>query len=301
MKPLLNTLFVTTQGAYLAREGLTVAVSVDRETRARVPIHTLQSILCFGVVSCSPFLLQLASEHGVSVSFCTEYGRFIARMQGPISGNVTLRRSQYRTTDDASRAASIARAIVCAKIANCRTVLLRAGREAEDLARKELFDMATGRLSRIQSLLDSAEDLDTIRGMEGDAASTYFRAFDALVVASKQSFFFHGRSRRPPMDNLNALLSFLYTLLANDTASALETVGLDPQVGFLHRERPGRPSLALDLMEEMRPVLADRLAITLINRKQVTAAGFRTTETGGVTMNDSTRKEVLAQWQARKQ
>lgn len=301
MKPLLNTLFITTQGAYLAREGLTVAVSVDRETRARVPIHTLQSIVCFGVVSCSPFLLQLAAEYGVSVAFCTEYGRFIARMQGPISGNVVLRRSQYRASGDPAATAVIARAIVCAKIANCRTVLLRAGREADDPPRQEIFATAAARLSRIQTMLDSAPDLDTIRGMEGDAASTYFTAFDALVVVSKESFFFRGRSRRPPMDNLNALLSFLYTLLANDTVSALESVGLDPQMGFLHRERPGRPSLALDLMEEMRPVLADRLAITLINRRQVTPSGFRTSETGGVIMNDETRKEVLAQWQARKQ
>jgi CRISPR-associated protein Cas1 len=301
MKPLLNTLFVTTQGAYLAREGLTVAVSVEHETRVRIPIHTLQSIVCFGIVSCSPFLLQLASEHGVSVTFCTEHGRFIARMQGPVSGNVLLRRAQYRATDDAALAAGIARAVVLAKIANCRTVLLRAGRETDVQAREQQFGTAVGRLHRIQTQVETATDLDMIRGMEGDAASTYFSAFDHLIVTSKESFFFRGRSRRPPLDNLNALLSFLYTLLANDTAAALDAVGLDPQVGFLHRERPGRPSLALDLMEELRPVLADRLAATLINRRQVTAEGFHTGESGGVIMNEATRKEVLAQWQIRKQ
>jgi len=301
MKPLLNTLFVTTQGAYLAREGLTVAVSVEHETLACIPIHTLHSIVCFGVVSCSPFLLQLASEHGVTVAFCTEHGRFIARMQGPVSGNVLLRRAQYRATDDAVLASGIARAVVLAKIANCRTVLLRAARESKNQAINQDFDTAASRLRRIQAQTETAPDLDLIRGMEGDAASTYFSAFDHLIVADKENFFFRGRTRRPPLDNLNALLSFLYTLLANDTAAALDAVGLDPQVGFLHRERPGRPSLALDLMEELRPVLADRLAVTLVNRRQVTADGFRTTESGGVIMSDETRKEVLTQWQLRKQ
>jgi CRISPR-associated protein Cas1 len=301
MKPLLNTLFVTTQGAYLAREGLTVAVSVEHETLARIPIHTLHSIVCFGVVSCSPFLLQLASEHNVTVSFCTEHGRFIARMQGPISGNVLLRRAQYRATDDIVLASGIARAVVLAKIANCRTVLLRASRESESQEHEQQFAAAASRLRRIQTQTETSPDLDMIRGMEGDAASTYFSAFDPLIVSDKENFYFRGRSRRPPQDNLNALLSFLYTLLANDTAAALDAVGLDPQVGFLHRERPGRPSLALDLMEELRPVLADRLALTLINRRQVTADGFRTTESGGVTMNDETRKTVLTQWQLRKQ
>lgn len=301
MKPLLNTLYVTTQGAYLAREGLTVAVSVEHETLARIPIHTLQGIVCFGVVSCSPFLLQLASEYGVSVAFCSEHGRFLARMQGPVSGNVLLRRAQYRATDDAVLASGIARAVVLAKIANCRTVLLRAGRETGIEAHEQQLDAAAGRLRRIQTQTETAGDLDMLRGMEGDAASTYFSAFDHLIVTSKEEFFFRGRSRRPPLDNLNALLSFLYTLLANDTSAALDSVGLDPQVGFLHRERPGRPSLALDLMEELRPVLADRLAVTLVNRRQVTADGFHTAESGGVIMSDATRKEVLTQWQLRKQ
>jgi CRISPR-associated protein Cas1 len=211
MKPLLNTLFVTTQGAYLAREGLTVAVSVEHETLARIPIHTLHSIVCFGVVSCSPFLLQLASEHGVSVAFCTDRGRFIARMQGPVSGNVLLRRAQYRTTDSAVLASGIARAVVLAKIANCRTVLLRAARETGISAHKQQFETAVGRLRRIQIQAETVTDLDMIRGMEGDAASTYFSVFDHLIVTSKEDFYFRGRSRRPPLDNLRSAVLSLYT------------------------------------------------------------------------------------------
>lgn len=300
MKPLLNTLFITTQGAYLSREGLTVSVSVDSETRTRIPIHTLNSIVCFGVVSCSPFLLQLAAEHGVSVAFCTLHGRFIARMQGPISGNVLLRRRQYTASDDAALAADISRAIVSSKIANGRVALLRASRASTNYTHITDLDFAALRLRRILDQIESARDLDLIRGMEGDAASTYFSVFDHLVLFGKGDFFFRGRSRRPPLDNLNALLSFLYTLLANDTVAALECVGLDPQVGFLHRDRPGRPSLALDLMEELRAVLADRLALSLINLRQVTAKDFRTTESGGVIMDDAARKIVLTQWQLRK-
>jgi CRISP-associated protein Cas1 len=300
MKPLLNTLFVTTQGAYLSREGLTVAVLVDEQTRTRIPIHTLSGIVCFGVVSCSPFLLQLAAEHGVSVAFCTVHGRFIGRMQGPVSGNVLLRRRQYEVSEHARLGAKVACSVVSAKLANSRAVLLRASRDSENAAHKADLDFAARRLRRILDELEGSHELDLIRGMEGDAASTYFSAFDHLVLADKERFFFRGRSRRPPLDNLNALLSFLYTLLANDTVAALESVGLDPQVGFLHRDRPGRPSLALDLMEELRAVLADRLALSLINLRQIASTGFRTTESGGVVMDDATRKQVLIQWQLRK-
>lgn len=300
MKPLLNTLFVTTQGAYLSREGLTVAVSVDEETRVRVPIHTLNSIVCFGIVSCSPFLLQLAVDNDVTIAFCTVHGRFIARMQGPISGNVLLRRRQYAVSEDATLSAELARSIISAKIANGRVALQRASRASTNDAHIAELDFAALRLRRILDSFEGANDLDLIRGMEGDAASTYFGVFDHLVLADKENFFFCGRSRRPPLDNLNALLSFLYTLLANDTVAALECVGLDPQVGFLHRDRPGRPSLALDLMEELRAIFADRLALSLINLRQVNAKGFRTTESGGVVMDDATRKIVLTQWQLRK-
>lgn len=275
MRALLNTLFITTPGAYLSRERDTIAVQVDHETRVRIPIHTLEGIICFGQVSCTPFLLELAAENGVAVTFCRENGRFMARMQGPVSGNVLLRRRQYQASDDCAVSAAIAKSIVIAKVANSRVVLLRAARERADKDVIRALEFAGMRLSRIQDAVASEDNLDIFRGHEGDAAETYFSVFNYLVVAAKDAFFFERRTRRPPLDNLNALLSFLYTLLAHDVVAALESVGLDAQVGFLHRDRPGRPSLALDLMEELRPVLADSLALSLVNRRQITGAGFR--------------------------
>lgn len=303
MKQLLNTLYVTTQGAYLAKDGDTVAVRVHvdgaQETKLRVPIHTLGSIVCFGQVSCSPFLMNLCAESAVGLAFLTEHGRFLARVQGPVSGNVLLRREQYRWADNEPRAAQVARPVILGKIANCRTVLLRASRERTEPAPE--LDAAILRLGRLLESSASAESLDQIRGHEGDAARVYFSVFDHVIAASKESFFFHERSRRPPLDNMNALLSFIYTLLTHDVAAALESVGLDPAVGFLHRDRPGRPSLALDLVEELRPVIADRLALSLVNRRQIQAGGFRRTESGGIAMDDATRKEVLIAYQKRKQ
>lgn len=301
MRHLLNTLYVTTQGAYLARDGETVAVRVEHETRLRVPLHTLGGIVCFGQVSCSPPLMQLCAERGVRISFLSENGRFWARVEGPVSGNVLLRREQYRWSDDLGQSAEIARAVVTAKIANQRTVLLRALRDHPEMAAGSEVKAAGDELGRTLAVLQKPHSLDSVRGMEGDAARRYFGVFDHLIVARKEEFFFQERSRRPPLDNMNALLSFLYTLLVHDIRSALETVGLDPAVGFLHRDRPGRPSLALDLMEELRPVLADRLALSLVNRQQVKGKGFKATETGAVVMDDETRKEVLVAYQKRKQ
>ncbi|MGI8961772.1 MAG: type I-C CRISPR-associated endonuclease Cas1c [Bryobacteraceae bacterium] len=289
------------QGAWLARDGETVAVRLEQETKIRVPIQTLTGIVCFGQVSCSSFLMGLCAENGVGLSFLTENGRFLAKVQGPVSGNVLLRRQQYRLTDDADAAASIAQAIVAAKVSNCRTVLLRAARERGESEAAAVLDKAALRLRRILEEFVVPRELDRVRGHEGDAARTYFEVFGHLILQGKNDFFFHGRSRRPPLDNMNALLSFLYTLLTHDTVSALECVGLDPAVGYLHRERPGRPSLALDLVEELRPVLADRLALSLVNRQQISAAGFRRLETGAVVMDDETRKTVLVAWQKRKQ
>ncbi len=274
---------------------------MEQETRLRVPVHTLNGIVCFGQVSCSPFLMGLCAERGVAISFLTEHGRFLAKVQGPVSGNVLLRRQQYRITDEPLGTASIARAIVLAKVSNCRTVLLRAARERTEAEFAPALEAAALRLRRILDELSLQDSVDRIRGHEGDAARTYFDVFDHLILAAKEHFFFHARSRRPPLDNMNALLSFLYTLLTHDVVSALETVGLDPAVGYLHRERPGRPSLALDFVEELRPVLADRLALTLVNRQQISEAGFRRLETGAVTMDDDTRKSVLVAWQKRKQ
>lgn len=300
MKRLLNTLFVTTQGAYLYREGETVCVRVEKETRLRVPIHTLAGIVCFGQVSCSPPLIGLCGERNVLISFHSEHGRFLGRVQGPVSGNVLLRREQYRRADDLQAAAAIARNIVAAKAANCRTVLLRALRDHANATDTQALTQAAAVLGRIASTLQQEMTLDTVRGQEGDAAQAYFRVFDHLIVAQKDDFQFRERSRRPPLDSMNALLSFLYVLLAHDVTAALESVGLDPAVGFLHRDRPGRPSLALDLMEEFRPVLADRAALTLVNLQQVKGSGFTRTETGAVVMDDKTRKQVLVSWQKRK-
>lgn len=301
MRHLLNTLYVTTQNAYLARDGETVAVRVEHETRLRVPLHTLGGIICFGLVSCSPPLMQLCAERGVRISFLSEYGKFWARVEGPVSGNVLLRREQYRWSDDPEKSAGIARAVVIAKVANCRTVLLRVLRDHPEIAGGQEVKVAGEYLGRSLSLLQKPLTLDSVRGIEGDTARQYFSVFDHLILAQKDEFSFKERTRRPPLDNMNALLSFLYTLLAHDVRSALETVGLDPAVGFLHRDRPGRPSLALDLMEELRPVLADRLALSLVNRQQIKGKGFKTTETGAVTMDDETRKELLVAYQKRKQ
>ncbi len=300
MKKLLNTLFVTTQGSYLARKGDTVLVNVERETKLRVPIHNLGSIVCFGNVGSSPFLMGLCGEHNVTLSFLTENGRFLARVKGPVSGNVLLRREQYRRADDLGASALIAKAVVTAKIANCRVVIQRALRDRPALQHTNLPKVAT---DLQQSLLDLQEqdDLDSIRGVEGNAANTYFGVFDHLISTNKDAFFFKQRNRRPPLDNVNALLSFLYTLLVHDVTSALEAVGLDPAVGYLHRDRPGRASLALDLMEELRAYFADRLALSLINRQQVNPKGFSQQETGAVIMDDATRKIVLVAWQKRKQ
>jgi CRISP-associated protein Cas1 len=301
MKKHLNTLFVTTQGAYLAKEGETIVVKVDREVRLRLPVHTIGGIVCFGNVSCSPFLMGFCAENGVGISFLSEHGRFLARVQGPVSGNVLLRREQYRRADDQKASADVARSVLTGKIANSRTVLQRALRDHADKMAADRVGLAVKRLNNYLETLNEDQPLDALRGCEGDAAHIYFGVFDHLIVAQKEAFSFQERNRRPPLDSVNALLSFIYTLLVHDIRSALETVGLDPAVGFLHRDRPGRPSLALDLMEEFRPFLADRLALSLINLRQVQEKGFDKTESGAVLMTDDTRKTLLVAYQERKQ
>lgn len=301
MKKLLNTLYVTSQGAYLNKEGETITVNVEREVRLRLPIHTLAGVVCFGNVMMSPFLMGFCAERGVRISFLTEYGKFLARIEGPVSGNVLLRREQYRWADDPDKSTEIARAVVMAKVANCRTSLQRVLRDHSDIDGGTAVKIAVNAHESSLSMLMKTTVLDSVRGVEGDAARQYFSVFDHLIVAQKEDFFFRERSRRPPLDKMNALLSFLYTLLMHDVRSALETVGLDPGVGFLHRDRPGRPGLALDMMEELRPVLADRLALSLVNRLQIKGKGFTTTETGAVKMDDGTRKELLVAYQKRKQ
>ena len=300
MKKHLNTLFVTTQGAYLAKDGETVAVRIDGEVALRVPLHTLGAIACFGNVGCSPFLMGFCGERNVGLSFLTENGRFLARVQGPVSGNVLLRREQYRRADDPVFSARIAAACVLGKVANCRTVLLRARRDHADRVDTDALQLATDRLSASIRRLQDDLDLDAVRGIEGDAARVYFEAFDHLIVRDKDHFFMRGRSRRPPLDRVNCLLSFLYTLVLHDLRSALESVGLDPAVGYLHRDRPGRAGLALDLMEEFRP-MADRLALSLVNLGQLQAGDFVFSDGGAVRMSDAARKTLLVAYQKRKQ
>jgi len=299
----LNTLFVQTQGAYLKKEGDAVVVRVAQKTALRVPLHQLDGIATFGRVSASPFLLGACAEAGVRVSMLTTHGRFLAAVVGFAPGNVLLRREQYRRADDHDASLAVARPIVAAKIANLRTVLLRASRDHAH--RVDAGDPTTPALTARRMALDAdaamrSTSLDQLRGIEGESSAAYFRAFNHLITADHDAFRFTQRSRRPPMDPINALLSFLYTLLAHDYRSACEAAGLDAATGFLHRDRPGRPSLALDLMEALRPVLADRLALSLINRQQVRPTGFTTTESGGVIMDDATRKTVLVAYQKRK-
>lgn len=301
MKRLLNTLYVLTPFSYLAKENDQVVIKVDRETRDSFPIHILENIVCMGQVSCSPALMGLCAERGVGLAFVTEQGRFLARVQGSVSGNVLLRRAQYRMADDASFKARLAARFVVAKIANTRTLLLRAHRENPDAEGVHAVHSASVHLSDALGSLKEECSIESVRGKEGDAARMYFSVFDHLIIMDKQNFFFRGRSRRPPMDSVNAMLSFLYTLLAHDCVSALESVGLDPAVGFLHADRPGRPSLALDLMEEIRSVIVDRIVLSLINRRQVKASGFEQGDAGGVTMNEATRKTLLTSYQERKQ
>lgn len=296
-----NTVYVTTQGAFLGTKDETLVVRIEKVKRLQVPLQNLESIVCFGRVSCSPMLVARCAERGIGISLLTERGRFLARIQGPISGNVLLRRAQYRRADDPTKTAALARSFVAAKIASSRALLMRGARDHADGASAARLRECAELLTRHIPQLQGNADLECVRGIEGEAASAYFSVFNDLIVAQNDTFSFQGRTRRPPLDNVNALLSFVYTLVTHDAASALEAVGLDPQVGFLHRDRPGRPGLALDLVEEFRAFLADRLVLSLINRRQVQAAGFVKTETGGIVMDDATRKTVLVAYQERKQ
>lgn len=300
MRKLLNVLYVTSPDGYLARDGQNVVVRVAEEEKARVPIHILESIVCFNYVGASPGVMSLCAESGVALCFLTESGKFLARVSGPTTGNVLLRRQQYRLADDVDRCAEVVKNIITTKIANSRNVLRRTLRDHGDTVNSQRLQQAVEELDETLRLVVDNRDLDTLRGMEGRAARVYFSVFDELVLNSDPAFRFESRTRRPPRDRVNALLSFVYALLRHDVQSALETVGLDPYVGFLHRDRPGRPSLALDLMEELRPYLADRLVLSLINRKQVTPRGFVVSESEGVRMTDETRKVVLGAWQQRK-
>ncbi|NOQ21289.1 MAG: type I-C CRISPR-associated endonuclease Cas1 [Candidatus Aegiribacteria sp.] len=301
MKKHLNTLYITTQNAYLHKEGQSVVVKVEKENKLRIPIHTLDGIICFGAVSMSPYLMYHCAENNVAVSFLSEYGKFLARIQGPVSGNVLLRREQYRIADMPEASADIARYFLMGKIANSRTVIRRALRDHADKSDARTLGNAESRLTEYLRRLEKPAPIEYLRGIEGEAASSYFAAFPQLITIKEEAFTYTGRNRRPPLDPINALLSFVYTLLVHDCRSALEGVGLDPCVGYLHTDRPGRPSLALDLMEEFRAFLADRLVLSLINRRQIKASDFQDSMGGAVIMKDEARKKLLISWQKRKQ
>lgn len=303
MRRHLNTIFVTSEDAWVRKDGANIVVETNGVERGRAPLHMIGGLVCFGRAGVSPALMQACAESGIALSFLTPNGRFIARMEGARTGNVLLRRAQYRATADPEAAVPIVRAIVAAKTANSRTVVRRALRDHGD----GLAPAAHSALKEAELRLGDAvrrtllrNNIDKLRGIEGEAANAYFGAFDHLVRPEDEAFRFRGRSRRPATDRINALLNFLYAMLGHDCRSALETVGLDPQMGFLHADRPGRASLALDLMEEFRPVLAERLALSLINRRQLSARDFTIEEAGGVLLKDDARKTVLVAWQERK-
>lgn len=296
MKKLQNSLYINTQGAYLHKERETLVIEINKQKAAQLPIHGIGGIFCFGNVLVSPYVLGFCGENAVNLAFFTEYGRFLARIQGKQSGNVLLRRTQYKTADE--DAVAIARNIVAAKIQAQKQVLQRQQRNHGVQAG------LTQQIKALNHILDTLKvtiDLDKIRGYEGEAASRYFSVFPMLLTDSASGFNFTGRVRRPPTDPVNALLSFLYSILGNDISAALQGVGLDPQVGFLHQERPGRDSLALDLLEEFRAFVADRLVLTLLNRKQLKPTDFKTEASGAVMLSDEARKLVLQEYQARKQ
>ncbi len=300
MKKLGNVLYVTTPEAYLSLEGETVVVKKEEGRALKLPLHNLEAIVCFNYPGISPALMGACAARGIGLTFLRPSGRFLARVVGPVKGNLLLRKKQYQVAADEAARLPIAVSCVLAKIANSRVVIERALRDHAMLVDTQALQEASTFLKATLPAVRDADSLETLRGLEGSAAKQYFRIFGKLVLKQKEDFPFKERNRRPPRDNLNALLSFLYSLLTYEVASALEGVGLDPQVGFLHADRPGRPSLALDLMEELRPMLADRLALTLINRRQIKGSGFTRKESGGVLMDDDTRKKVITAWQERK-
>lgn len=300
MRKMLNVLYVTNPEAYLFKDGENLVVRVGEGEVLRTPIHYLEGIITFGHMGASPALLGMCVEKNVAVSFLTGFGKHLATVQGAPRGNVLLRRKQYRLADSEAESAALATAFIIGKIANCRTVLRRFISDYGDRAETGEMEKVGKLMARSVLKLGKKPGLDEVRGIEGETARSYFSVFDQLIVNQKNHFFMRGRNRRPPRDNVNALLSFLYTLLLHETRSALLTVGLDPYVGFLHRDRPGRLGLGLDLMEEFRPYMADRLALSLINRQQVNASNFIEKESGGVIMEDDARKKVLEAWQNKK-
>lgn len=304
MKHLGNVLYITTPEAFLSLDGENVVIKKEDPqgsgTSTRLPLHNLENIVCFTWQGASPALMGACADRNIGLCFLTPNGRFQARVTGRVKGNVLLRKRQFEWSEKEAQSLPIATSFLLGKISNCRKVLDRAIRDHAMLVDIKSLTGASNFLKETFRALPSCTSIPDLMGFEGSAAKIYFGVFDHLILQQRDDFFFKERSRRPPLDNMNSLLSFLYTLLTNESASALETVGLDPYVGFLHQDRPGRPSLALDLMEELRPIFADRLALSLVNRKQITGRGFTQKESGGILMDDETRKAVLVAWQERK-
>lgn len=300
MKKLLNTLFVTSEDVYLSVEGENVLANREKEVLARYPLHTLQTIVSFSYAGASPALMGKCAEMGIGLAFCTPRGRFLARICAESQGNVLLRREQYRVADDARRSCEIAKSMIFGKLCNASASIQRTLRDhAPRVAGCGLED-ASQKIRELLPPVLEVSDMQALRGLEGVGAAAYFGVFDHLLLSRKEDFFFHGRSRRPPLDRVNAMLSFAYTLLAHDCASALESAGLDCYVGFLHRDRPGRTSLALDLMEELRPCMADRFVLTLVNNRMIRPEDFQLQDSGAVLLTDDGRKKFLTAWQERK-
>lgn len=300
MKQLLNTLFVTSEDVYLSVEGENVLANKAQQVIARYPLHTLQTIVSFSYSGASPALMGACAERGIGLAFCTPRGRFLARVTGETSGNVLLRREQYRIADNDRRSCAIAKNMIFGKLSNSAASLQRTLRDHAPRVTDCGLEDAARQIKEVLPLVLEAPDMEALRGLEGVGAAAYFSVFDHLLLNRKEDFFFHGRSRRPPLDRVNAMLSFAYSLLAHDCASALESVGLDSYVGFLHRDRPGRTSLALDLMEELRPCMADRFVLTLVNNRMIRPEDFQTQDSGAVLLTEEGRKKFLQAWQERK-
>ena len=300
MKQLLNTLFVTSEDVYLSLDGENVVANREGNAVARYPLHTLQTIVSFAYPGASPALMGACAQHGIALAFCTPRGRFLARVSGPAPGNVLLRRMQYRLADDPEQSCRIARNMIFGKVHNARWSIERTRRDHALRIDEARFAAVSAQLHDMLPQIAAETSPESLRGLEGTAAAAYFSLMDARILQGKETFYFRERSRRPPMDAFNALLSFAYSLLAHDCASALESVGLDAYVGYLHRDRPGRESLALDLMEELRPCFADRFVLTLINNRVLKGSDFDKRESGAVFLTDSARRTFLQKWQERK-
>ncbi len=300
MRKLLNTLFVTSEDIYLSLDGENVVANRDKEVAARYPLHTLAGIVTFSYPGASPALMGACAERGISLAFCTPRGKFLARVCGENNGNILLRRRQYRVADDPAQSCQMARTMIFGKLYNARQGIERTRRDHGLRLEDESLSAASQTLKDLLPEVLTATDPARLRGLEGVGASAYFGVLDERILQGKETFFFRARSRRPPLDPFNALLSFAYSLLANDCASALESVGLDSYAGFLHRDRPGRASLALDLMEELRPCIADRFVLTLVNNRILKGTDFRQQEGGAVLLTDEARRTFLKHWQERK-